>query len=70
MCRRTRHLALQYSFTLKGDNAKTHVTFAQDYARELSDDEYGTYNFLWGYYLESLRLYCETGEGKPSIFQG
>ena len=33
--------------------------------RELSDDAYGTYNFNWGYYLESLRLLGETGTGKP-----
>ena len=26
---------------------------------------YGIYNFNWGCYLESLRLYCETGTGKP-----
>lgn len=22
-------------------------------------------NFNWGYYLDSLRLLCETGHGKP-----
>lgn len=31
----------------------------------LSDDGYGVYNFNWGYYLESLRLLCATGSGKP-----
>ncbi len=25
----------------------------------------GTANFNWGYYLDSLRLLCETGCGKP-----
>jgi hypothetical protein len=41
------------------------VRFWQEYATELSDDAYGTYNFNWGYYLESLRLLCTTGAGKP-----
>ena len=43
----------------------TRVVFHQEYARELSDVDYGIYNFNWGYYLESLRLYVETGVGKP-----
>lgn len=41
--------------------------FRQEYARELSDEEYGRYNFNWGYYLESLRLLVETGTGKPYL---
>ena len=41
------------------------VRFWQGYARELSDDDYGTYNFNWRYYLESLRLFSNTGSGKP-----
>jgi uncharacterized protein YndB with AHSA1/START domain len=43
----------------------TRLRFWQEYAVELADDCYGTYNFNWGYYLESLRLYCTTGTGKP-----
>lgn len=39
--------------------------FRQEYSRELSDEEYGRYNFNWGYYLDSLRLLAETGAGKP-----
>jgi hypothetical protein len=35
------------------------------YAVELADDYYGVYSFNWGYYLESLRLLCATGTGKP-----
>ena len=41
------------------------LRFTQHYAVELSDDDYGIYNFNWGYYLESLRLLCSTGTGKP-----
>jgi uncharacterized protein YndB with AHSA1/START domain len=47
------------------DAGRTRVRFWQDYAVELADDYYGTYNFSWGYYLESLRLLCSTGTGKP-----
>jgi uncharacterized protein YndB with AHSA1/START domain len=47
------------------DGGRTRLRFWQDYAVELSDDAYGVYNFNWGYYLESLRLLCSTGEGKP-----
>jgi hypothetical protein len=32
---------------------------------ELADDCYGVYNLNWGCYLESLRLFCTTGAGKP-----
>jgi len=46
-------------------NERTRLRFTQNYAVELSDDDYGVYNFNWGYYLESLRLLCATGTGKP-----
>ena len=47
------------------DDRRTRLRFWQDYAVELDDDAYGIYNFLWGFYLESLRTLCETGAGKP-----
>jgi uncharacterized protein YndB with AHSA1/START domain len=47
------------------DDGRTRLRFTQNYATELSDDDYGIYNFNWGYYLESLRLLCATGTGKP-----
>jgi uncharacterized protein YndB with AHSA1/START domain len=46
-------------------DGRTRLRFWQDYAVELSDDAYGVYNFNWGYYMESLRLLCTTGAGKP-----
>ena len=46
-------------------DGRTRLRFTQDYAVELSDDDYGVYNFNWGFYLESLRLLCTTGSGKP-----
>jgi predicted ester cyclase/uncharacterized protein YndB with AHSA1/START domain len=39
--------------------------FTQEYARELSDEEYGRYNYNWAYYLESLRRLVTTGRGFP-----
>ena len=47
------------------DDGRTRLRFWQDYAVELEDDYYGVYNFNWGYYLESLRLLCATGSGRP-----
>jgi uncharacterized protein YndB with AHSA1/START domain len=54
-----------FRFTLEGTDDGTRVRFWQYYGRELSDDAYGSYNYNWGYYLDSLRLLCETGAGKP-----
>jgi uncharacterized protein YndB with AHSA1/START domain len=55
-----------FRFELEGRaGGGTVLRFWQEYARELSDDAYGIYNFNWGYYLESLRLLTETGTGKP-----
>jgi uncharacterized protein YndB with AHSA1/START domain len=47
------------------EDGRTRLRFWQEYATELDDDSYGVYNFNWGYYLESLRLLCVTGTGKP-----
>lgn len=48
---------------LEGEN--TRLRFWQGYAVEPPDDDYGAYNFNWGFYLESLRLFCAEGTGKP-----
>ena len=50
---------------VKLEDGRTRLRFWQDYAVELDDDSYGIYNFNWAYYLESLRLFCTTGTGKP-----
>jgi uncharacterized protein YndB with AHSA1/START domain len=54
----------RFEVTDSGDG-RTRLRFWQDYAVELADDYYGVYNFNWGYYLESLRLLCATGTGRP-----
>ena len=54
-----------FEFRLERTGSGTLVRFWQYYGRTLSDDDFGIYNYNWGYYLESLRLLCETGRGKP-----
>jgi len=54
-----------FRFELVDHESGTRLRFWQHYAVELEDDYYGVYNYNWGYYLESLRLYASTGQGKP-----
>lgn len=54
-----------FSFELRDTGGETDLMFVQVYAQELSDEVYGTYNFNWGYYLQSLKIFCETGKGTP-----
>jgi uncharacterized protein YndB with AHSA1/START domain len=46
------------------DNA-TLVRFWHQMGPDRTDDAVASANFNWGYYLDSLRLLCETGRGKP-----
>jgi hypothetical protein len=56
----------QFRFRIAAaEGGRTRLRFWLEYAVELADDDYGVYNFNWGYYLESLRLLCVTGAGKP-----
>jgi hypothetical protein len=41
------------------------LTFVQEYSNFIADEKYGRFNFNWGYYLQSLKKYCETGVGLP-----
>lgn len=54
-----------FSFELRSEGNTTKLMFNQIYAQELSDEIYGTYNYNWGYYLNSLKKFCETGTGVP-----
>lgn len=54
-----------FRFMIRPRESATSLRFVQEYAQELDDDTYGTYNFNWGYYLNSLKKYCETGVGTP-----
>ena len=54
-----------FRFELARDGEMTQLMFRQEYARELDDKKYGEFNYNWGYYLTSLKSFCETGSGKP-----
>ena len=56
-----------FQFNLDSIDTGTTLTFTQNYTTEVTDDQFGRYNYNWGYYLQSLKDYCETGEGKPFI---
>ena len=53
------------SFELRDHEGGTRLAFRQGYGEPLDDESFGIFNFNWGYYLESLRTYCESGTGKP-----
>jgi len=55
----------EFTFEMNEHNGITQLKFTQLYAKELSDEDYGIYNFNWGYYLYSLKEFCEKGRGKP-----
>jgi uncharacterized protein YndB with AHSA1/START domain len=57
-------------FELGERDGKTGLLFRHRYRRDLPDEVFGVFNFNWGYYLESLRLLCETGSGKPFQAEG
>lgn len=54
-----------FKFEIRAADGEADVMFVHEYARELSDEDYGVYNFNWGYYLSSLKKLCETGAGTP-----
>jgi uncharacterized protein YndB with AHSA1/START domain len=54
-----------FVFEMAERKGETLLLFSQHYAKELSDEVYGIYNFNWGYYLNSLKRLCETGAGTP-----
>ena len=54
-----------FTFAFNNKGKSVSVTFTQEYRNEISDEQFGTFNFNWGYYLHSLKTYCETGSGHP-----
>jgi len=54
-----------FGFRLREYGSGTRLVFTQQFSGDLEDEIFGIYNYNWGYYLESLRVYCETGTGKP-----
>lgn len=54
-----------FRFAIEARGEASLLLFQQEYARELSDEQYGVYNYNWGYYLNSLKRLCERGVGTP-----
>ncbi|HET7091926.1 MAG TPA: SRPBCC domain-containing protein, partial [Thermomicrobiales bacterium] len=52
-------------FALDATDGGTIVRFWHELGSGRGDDALAAANFNWGYYLDSLRLLCETGRGKP-----
>ena len=52
-------------FRLDPVEGGTKVSFRHRMGADRPDDAMASANFNWGYYLDSLRLLCETGQGKP-----
>lgn len=52
-----------YTFLLDENEGKIRVRFSHDGFPE-QDDFYAICNFSWGRYMESLRQYCQTGNGE------
>lgn len=58
-------LGSTFTFDLTGKDGSVVLQFTQVYQKQISDLDYGVYNFNWAYYLQSLKELCETGNGKP-----
>jgi uncharacterized protein YndB with AHSA1/START domain len=53
-----------FMWLLEEKNGHTTLRFRHDKWRE-ETDFFASCNYHWGYYIRSLKLYCETGEGYP-----
>lgn len=52
-------------FSLSAADGGTTVRFRHALGPDAARETVASANFNWGYYLDSLRLFCETGNGKP-----
>jgi uncharacterized protein YndB with AHSA1/START domain len=53
-----------FTFELESREGATVVRFTHGDWREITDF-YATCNYHWGFFLRSLKTYCETGTGEP-----
>jgi uncharacterized protein YndB with AHSA1/START domain len=53
-----------FTFELESREGATVLRFIHGDWREMGDF-YATCNYHWGFYLRSLKAYCETGTGEP-----
>ncbi len=54
----------RFTFDLEGGQGRTTLRFSH-YQWAEATDFYANCNFHWGYYMQSLKTYCETGQGTP-----
>jgi uncharacterized protein YndB with AHSA1/START domain len=57
-------IGTKFKFVLEPKDEKTILRFLH-YDWKDETDFFANCNYHWGYYLRSLKLYCETGEGTP-----
>lgn len=53
------------AFALRAAGSGTTVRFRHVLGPDAERETAASANFNWGYYLDSLRMFCETGQGKP-----
>jgi uncharacterized protein YndB with AHSA1/START domain len=53
-----------FSFEIEEQKSNTILRFFHSNWKE-ETDFFASCNYHWGYYLRSIKLYCETGEGTP-----
>ena len=54
----------RFKFDLEKQGDQTLLRFFHTGCRDTTDF-YAHCNYQWGYYMKSLKTYCETGEGTP-----
>lgn len=57
-------LGTELTFSIETINGKNTLRFAHKNWREATDF-FESCNYHWGYYMHSLKLLCETGQGTP-----
>ena len=57
-------MGTQIKFQLDNNEGMIRMRFEHSNWKD-ANDFFGQCNFAWGRYMESLRLYCETGKGDP-----
>ena len=57
-------ISTTFHFYLEEKDGDTILKFSHNNWRE-ETDFFASCNYHWGYYLRSIKLYCETGKGTP-----
>ena len=57
-------IGTKFTFDLEEQGGKTILRFSHYDWREATDF-FAKCNYHWGYYMHSLKQYCETGQGTP-----